>query len=651
LTRHLVLGNGSLLVNFDDTSTMRDLYYPRVGLSNHIDGRKNVMGIWVDGQFAWLDGEGWRRTLGYVPGTMMTEIKADNERLGIRLHMFDAVHYRDNIYIRKVTVYNYANYERECRLFFTHDFSIDEVDIGDTAVYEPEANIVYHYKRERYFLINGQTPQGGMYQFATGVKRFHGAEGTWRDAEDGELQGNPITQGSVDSTVSFSLKLPAQGNAGMHYWIAIGEKFSEIQRLNEYVLERTPPVLMERIEIYWRNWLGRVRLEPSDLPDETVEQYKKSLYVIRTQTDRAGAIIAANDTDILQYNRDHYSYMWPRDGALVSRVLIASGYTEMAKSFFDFCSRAITSRGFMLHKYNPDGSAGSSWHPWWRDGKAQLPIQEDETALVLVALYELFERESSVESILPLYRPLVQPAADFMCEYVYSEWDLPKESHDLWEERRGIFTFTASSVYAGLIAASKLAMLFGDVACRQRYEQAANRIRDGILKHLYDSESGRFLRGVHVESGGLCKDFDIESSMGQVWEFGVLPPDDHRVVATMKAIEDALWIPTAVGGFARYQGDYYFRQTSDPNIPGNPWFITTLWVANWYIAVAKTRADLVRPRELIEWVQSHSLSTGLLPEQLHAETGEPMSVSPLTWSHAAHVDSVLRYTKAWSCLS
>ena len=47
-----------------------------------------------------------------------------------------------------------------------------------------------------------------------------------------------------------------------------------------------------------------------------------------------------------------------------------------------------------MHKYNPDGSVGSSWHPWCgSDGLLQLPIQEDETALTLfaslIAIYDL----------------------------------------------------------------------------------------------------------------------------------------------------------------------------------------------------------------------------------------------------------------------
>jgi GH15 family glucan-1,4-alpha-glucosidase len=65
----------------------------------------------------------------------------------------------------------------------------------------------------------------------------------------------------------------------------------------------------------------------------------------------------------------------------------------------------VSDDGFLLHKYNPDGSVGSSWHPWLApDGSKQLPIQEDETALVLWALWAHFQRFRDVEWTGTLYR-------------------------------------------------------------------------------------------------------------------------------------------------------------------------------------------------------------------------------------------------------
>jgi GH15 family glucan-1,4-alpha-glucosidase len=46
---------------------------------------------------------------------------------------------------------------------------------------------------------------------------------------------------------------------------------------------------------------------------------------------------------------------------------------------------------------------------------------------------------------------------------------------------------------------------------------------------------------------------------------------------------------------------------------------------------------------ILEWVASRALPSGVLPEQVHPFTNQPLSVSPLTWSHAAFVSSVLEY--------
>ena len=98
--------------------------------------------------------------------------------------------------------------------------------------------------------------------------------------------------------------------------------------------------------------------------------------------------------------------------------------------------------GYLLHKFNPDGSFGSSWHPWIREGKPALPIQEDETALVLWALHEHFKIYKDESFINSLTERLIRPAARFMLKYRIADTGLPRESYDLWEERYGVLTFT-----------------------------------------------------------------------------------------------------------------------------------------------------------------------------------------------------------------
>lgn len=649
MPRPLVIGNGKMLINFDASLNMRDLYYPYVGQLNHIGGYFSRIGVWVDGLFSWCHDVNWSIRLSYLPETLVTNVIAVNKELGIQMTIHDAVHQRETIYLKKIIVKNLRDKDREVRIFFNHDYSINETEVGDTAVFDPLLQAVYHYKRNVYIMVNGKTETEGMYEYSTGVKRFNHAEGTWRDAEDGRLSGNPIAQGSVDSTVSFRMHVPKRSEKPLWYWIAMGKNLTEAKHLNHYVLESDPDLLLKRVEVYWKQWVNKTDRYFGDLPEDIISMYKKSLLIVRTQTDQNGAIVAANDSDILQFNRDHYSYMWPRDGALVAYAMTKAGYEGMVSPFFEFCSNALTEEGFLAHKYNPDGSVGSSWHPFIHDGKFQWPIQEDETALVLFALWEHYNQHKQIEFSQTLYATFVKPAAKFLTQYIDERLHLPQPCYDLWEERRGIFTFTTCTVYGGLMAAAKFAALFGDDRRRRRYEETAEKIRQGIETYLYDEEIGRFIRGVYVDGdGSITKDLTLESSLFALFAFHVFDPQDPRVIRTMEAVEKGLTVNSRVGGICRYQNDYYFQKSQDiANIPGNPWIICTLWMADWRIARAGTLSDLAQPLETLKWVVRNALESGVLPEQLDPYTGKPLSVAPLTWSHSTFVLTVLKYLEKY----
>ncbi len=656
MPRALVIGNGKILVNFDAKLNMRDFYYPYVGQMNHIMGHKNRIGAWVDGRFLWCEDERWQHTLRYLPDSLVTDVKSTCPELGLELTLNDAVHFRRNILLRRLTVRNLTAAEREVRLFFTHDFSINQTDVGDTALFDPLSRVMIHYKLNRVFLIGaavkGRAEENPFFQYATGTKRFGGAEGTWRDAEDGQLEGNPVAQGSVDSAVSIRFVIGPHGEQELWYWIAVGESLAEVRELNAQVKRDGLDALLHETKVYWQTWVTRNPLDFGDLPPQVIEAYKRSLLVVRTQTDQRGAILAANDTDIMETNRDHYSYLWPRDGALVAYALDSAGYHEISKRFFRFCTNLLSPEGFFWHKYNPDGSLGSSWHPWVRDGKPQYPIQEDETALVLWALWHHYECTRNLEFIEELYAPLIQRAANFLVSYRDPQTHLPAASYDLWEERRGIFTFTAAAVYAALKAAGNFARLFGHYRRALTYEVAAGEVKEAILTYLWDEKNSRFLRGVYPTAEGLVKDYTLESSVFGVCEFGVLPPTDPLVVKTMRAIKDGLWVKSRVGGVARYTNDYYHQKSQDiATIPGNPWFVPTLWLALWLIEVAGELPELHSALNLLEWCVEHSSEAGMMAEQVDPYSGTPLSVSPLTWSHSTYVLAVQRYLRRYRQLT
>jgi GH15 family glucan-1,4-alpha-glucosidase len=113
----------------------------------------------------------------------------------------------------------------------------------------------------------------------------------------------------------------------------------------------------------------------------------------------------------------------------------------------------------------------------------------------------------------------------------------------------------------------------------------------------------------------------------------------------MQAMEDRLTVRTEVGGLARYEDDVYQQVEKQDTraVPGNPWFVSTLWLARYHVMRAQSPEDLKRGLDLIAWAARHALPSGVMAEQLHPRTGEPLSVSPLTWSQAAYVTAVEEY--------
>jgi glucoamylase len=645
MPRDLPLGNGTLLVAFDARYRLRELYFPRVGLENHTMGRASRIGVRADGRTTWVGDDAWKIDLRYEDDAPVTAVTATEPELGVEIRATDAVDYLRPILLRRFVVKNISPVRREIKIFFHHDFDLLESDAAITAFLDGRTRALIHYKRRRYVLVNvASDGRVGADEFATGARKYLENRGTAGQAEDqGRLDGHPIAQGAVDSTLAVSFDLASDSERSFHVWLATGERYQDVAALQEDLLRDGPEAWIERTRTYGRSWAGADRPAPSPLAEEHARLYRRSLHVIRTQTDHGGAILAANDTDVLAYARDSYSYCWPRDGALVAAALDDSGHPEPAERFFEFCAEHVAEPGYFLHKYNPDGSLASSWHPWVKDGVEQLPIQADETALVLWALERHHARYRDFEFLTPVYHRLVRRAADFLASFRDEETKLPLPSWDLWEERHGVHAFTVGATYGGLMGASRLAETFGDRDAALRWSAAADEIKTAFERYLHHAELGRFVRTGRREAGGYWHDVKVDSSLAGLFLFGMFPADDPRVVRTMQAVEARLSVAGPIGGLARYEDDWFHQVVKgDPTIPGNPWFVCTLWLAEWKAAIAKSEDDLGAATKLLDWAAARALPSGVMAEQLDPISGAPLSVSPLTWSHAAFVSACVR---------
>jgi GH15 family glucan-1,4-alpha-glucosidase len=654
MPRDLPLGNGHFLVNFDDRYHLRDIYFPHAGRENHSAGHRFGMGVWVDGAFSWIH-DTWPIEMRYAPETLATQVTLTHPDGDLSIACTDVVDFHEYALVRKFTLTNTAQKAREVRIFFHHDFHINETDVGDTAYYDPMRGALIHYKGARWFLMDGcvEGSRPGFSQWAVGKKETDGREGTWRDAEDGQLSGNSIVQGSVDSVGAIHVRLDAAATAGatatVWYWMACGLSYDDVARVHSVITDKTPATLQARTQAYWRLWANAEPNSVDDLGDDVASLFRRSLLTVRTHVDHHGGIVAATDYDITSFAKDTYAYVWPRDGALAAHALDDAGYDGVTRPFFEFLARVQAKEGYWMHKYNTDGTLASSWHAWWENGERQLPIQEDETGLPLWALWHHFDKFHDVEFIRPLFRSMIRPAADFMESYVDAS-GLPRPTYDLWEERRGVHAWSIAATWAGLMAAARFFAAFGETAEAVRAAGAARRMKAAAERHLWHDGERRFLRSlVPARDGqGYEADLTVDASVCGLFLFGMFEASDDRIASTVGHLRQNLWVPTAVGGMARYEHDAYQRASADASVPGNPWFICTLWLAQWHIAAAKEASDLAPALELLRWVAARALPSGVLAEQVDPDHDRPLSVSPLTWSHAAVIQTVVDYTEALS---
>jgi glucoamylase len=646
MARNLILGNNSMLVSFDRHGQVRDLYFPYIGLENHIaPDSLHRIGVFVDGAIHWLTDKGWKIEHTCNDEALIGKVRAVNTSINVSVTFTDVVYNEKNIFIRNITIENQADKRREIKLYFCHEFNLGESVRADTAYFDPRSRTIIHYKGRRTIIINAFTTEGQFSEYTVGEFRSHNKDGSYRNAEIGKLAQNTIEHGKVDSAIALSFTLDAETSGNGYYWLCIAEQIHEVHALNQYVLEKNPAYLTNTARNYWTAWVNRYNFSFYALSPEVVSLFKKSLLFVRAAVDKGGAILASVDASLLHAGKDTYSYMWPRDGAICAMALDRAGDPQVAKGFFQFCADVISKEGYLMHKFLPDRSLGSSWHPWVRGSEVTLPIQEDETALTLIALLRHYEYSRDLDFIEKIYNSFIKKAADFMCLYRNKATGLPLESYDLWEEKYGVHTFTVATVYGALQAAARFSEILGKETSRVRYTTVAEEIKEALLEYLYDKDKEYFVKMVTLGSdakGIESADDTVDvSSISGIIKYGVLPIDDERVRFSLAKTEKTLRTKSEIQGVVRYENDIYYRD--EDGTESNPWIIATLWMTQALIMSAKDEDDLMKVRQDLDLVASYALETGVLPEQLDPHTGEPLSATPLTWSHAEFVLTVIQY--------
>jgi GH15 family glucan-1,4-alpha-glucosidase len=312
------------------------------------------------------------------------------------------------------------------------------------------------------------------------------------------------------------------------------------------------------------------------------------------------------------------------------------GYKDEAYRFFEFARRGLHPDGYMMHKYQADGALGSSWHSYVHDGVITPPIQEDETALVLFVFAQFYQMNPDHKLLKEFYKDMVMPMANFMASFIDRITGLPRSSYDLWEQTFTTSTYTTAVTYAALLAASDLAAAASDQVNAIKWRLAANDIQIAARKYLYNDTKKVFYRGLNIRNGRVVLDDVVDcSSVFGAYTFGLFASDSKEIKSSVETIKQLFGINSGAPGLPRYENDEYRRVS--PGITGNYWFVTSFWLAQYYIDSDEDKKAL----DILDWAKSKALSTGVMSEQFDPITNSIISPAPLTWTHAEYISTLL----------
>lgn len=623
-----ITGNSAMLAALSDKSELLRLYWPNIDYLQQLD--KFLCGIYIKNENSstvWLNDHRCEHSQEYIPETNIIKSTITNYFDGYKITLLDFVHPELDVLVRKFEIRNVSERPIELGLVSFSASTSSDPDVS-CSLFDFTNEALIHYKNNNYLSIYSDIPVSG---FQIGNNAHDAAVNKY-------LFGKDHIGMMKDAAVSWELGC-LQENEIKHFnlYICASETLKGCKTLIKQIKSIGSERLFDETRNYWKEFLektNKLSTGNSILDD----LYTRSLLVFKLMYDKkSGGLMAAPEMDEYFTKCGRYAYCWGRDAAFITGALDIAGLEECVDNFYDWAARVQEGDGCWQQRYYMNGNLGPCWG-----------LQIDETGTLLWGMLSHYKYTKNSRFLEAVWSS-VEAGAGFLCGFIDEETGLPKPSFDLWEERWGEHAYSSAAVYGGLISAAEIAAILGKSDEKSRkWTLTADKIKDSILQYFWKEDFRRFIRSVRVKLNGwgaepsqdtvlidsnpmgYKRDVTLEdwivdvSLLGLCIPFEVFAVKDQKVLDTVALVEKVL-TASPVGGIKRYEHDNY--------IGGNPWILTTLWVALFH---AKS-GNYDKAKEYLFWAANGRTSLGLLPEQVNRETGKPEWVIPLTWSHAMYV--------------
>ena len=552
----------------------------------------------------------------YTEDTNILNTQIKNTYFNLSIMQTDFVPLKNNVLIKKYTFLNEHNIDLDINLLIHSKLLTNENDsVGSKVV----KNGLIQYNHSSAFCIISPNNIVKKYQLNDSDSNI----------ESGIINDKDYIGMSADSSICYyvgNIKPNEEVTIDIMFYMKEG-KFTidslqeEIKKLKKIDLRKE----LQSTKTYWRKYIkDHAKIEVKG--KNTLEQKMKTIYH-RTillypllLNDETGGISAAIEVDEKHSFCGRYSYCWPRDAVFITKAMdILNMNKETEKFYKTFCRTTQSKNGMWEQRFYTDGSLAPCWG-----------YQIDETASVVYGVYDHFTRNKDLKFLKDNLK-MVEKATNFLEKYVadiLTEKNELHVSYDLWEMNEGIHLYSIASIYAAFMAMiniyDALKETIKDNRLKQEQilkektniEQYLLLLKEYALKNFYDDTTKILKRNTSDNK------MDI-SILGSVTPFGMFTTKEKKVINTVEKIN--LTLRTYTGGYKRFETDHYRG--------GNPWVISTLWMALYYIEnKQKTKAI-----KCFEYVIKTATEHGFLAEQINNENMKPDWVIGLGWSHAMFI--------------
>ncbi|MDA8291617.1 MAG: glycoside hydrolase family 15 protein [Actinomycetota bacterium] len=475
----------------------------------------------------------------------------------------------------------------------------------------------------------------------------------WEYSGAGYLEVATSTPGEVRLAMAGNLRLGIEGrNVLARHRLVEGEVAFVSLGWSDRPLPLEEAEVAEwrrETEGFWRAWLDR-----GVIPDHPGrEALERSALALKGLTHApTGALLAAPTTSLPEQpgggrNWD-YRFAWVRDTAFAMWGLHALGFDAEAEDFLAFLGDMLSGepdrdvvpgvtgaagrapRLEILYAVNgaPQHPETTLDHLTGYDGATPVRVgngaygqdQHDIFGALVDCVYQHARNRDSLTE--RTWRIVVHSV-----ESALACWREPDRG--IWEVRGEPRHFTFSKVMCWVAAdrGARLAALRGDLGRADAWAAAAEEIHADVCANGVDG-SGRFTQS-YASS-------ELDASLLLLPLVRFLPPDDPRLVATVRGVAEEL---TVDGMVLRYR-----TETTDDGLDQPEGSFTTC--SFWLVSALAEIGEVARAGRLCERLLTAASPLGLYAEELDPTTGRQLGNFPQALTHLALINAVLHVAAA-----